>query len=173
MSAELVPGISRPPRQCESPIEAMLARAVAIEIERSSIGCEQRLQEKVGPYRADIFIQTARGRTLAIECDGAKFHAATKEQVDRDKRRDRYFASHGISVMRFSGSEIARCPEACATEIRLWLEGSRTPLSVDDELHEISDPSARKSAIMSMWETGRINRAEAEELVSDFGLDAA
>jgi very-short-patch-repair endonuclease len=157
----------------ESPIEAMLARAVEIEIERSSIACEQRLQERIGPYRADIFIEAPSGRTLAIECDGARFHAATKEQVDRDKRRDRYFAALGISVMRFSGSEITRCAQACATEVRLWLEGSRKPLSVDDELHEISDPSARKSAIMSMLETGRITRAETEELISDFGLAAA
>lgn len=167
---ELAPGLSRAARRCESPIEAILARAVAIEIERSNLGCEQRLQEKVGPYRVDIFIEAPNRRTLAIECDGAKFHAATKEQVDRDKRRDRYFAAHGISVMRFSGSEITRCPEACATEVRLWLEGSRKPLSVDDELHEIGDPSARKSAIMSMWEAGRLTRAEAEELISDFRL---
>lgn len=157
----------------ESPIEAILARAVAIEIERSDIRCEQRLQEKVGPYRVDIFIETKNGRTLAIECDGARFHAATKEQVDRDKRRDRYFATRGISVMRFTGSEIARCPEACATEIKLWLEGSRQAVSIDDELHAIGGPSARKSAIMSMWETGRVTRAEAEELISDFGLAAA
>lgn len=160
-------------RIAESPIEAILARAIEIEIERSSISCEQRLQEKVGSYRVDIFIATPDGRALAIECDGAKFHAATAEQVDRDKRRDRYFAAHGISVMRFSGSEITRCAQACATEVRLWLEGSRKPLSVDDELHEISDPSARKSAIMCMWETGRITRAETEELISDFALAAA
>jgi len=160
-------------RLAESPIEAMLARAVTIEIERSNFCCEQRLQEKVGPYRADIFIETQCGRTLAIECDGAEFHAATKAQVDRDKRRDRYFAAHGISVMRFSGSEITRCPEACTTEIRLWLEGPRKPLSVDDELHGISNPAPRKSAIMSMWETGRITRAETEELIFDFGLASA
>jgi very-short-patch-repair endonuclease len=157
----------------ESPIEAQLARAISIEIERSSVGCEQRLQEKVGPYRADIFIAAPNGRTLAIECDGAKFHAETREQVDRDKRRDRYFATHGISVMRFTGSEISRCPEACATEVRLWLEGSRSTSSVDDEIHAISEPSDRKASIMAMWEAGRITSAEAEELIFDFGLVSA
>jgi len=161
-------------RAAESPIEATLARAISLEVDRCDIACEQRVQEKVGQYRADIFLE-ANGRSLAVECDGAEFHAATKEQVERDKKRDRYFAARGVSVMRFSGSEINRCPESCATEVRLWLEGSRKPISfsIDDELQAIEDPSARKTAIMEMFQARRITSAEADELIFDFGLDAA
>lgn len=155
---------------CESPIETTLARAIMLEIDRCNLDCEQRAQEKVGSFRADIFIETRDGRSLAIECDGRPYHAATVEQVDRDKRRDRFFAANGISVMRFSGSEINRCPEACATEVRLWVERSRNSVSVDAELHAIANPAERKAAIMAMFQVRRITAAEADELIFDFGL---
>lgn len=154
----------------ESPIEATLARAIALEIERSDLNCEQRAQERIGAYRADIYIETKDGRALVVECDGAAFHAATKEQVERDKKRDRFFAARGVSVMRFSGSEINRCPEACAAEVRLWVERSPTLTTIDDELRAIVDPAARKAAIMGMYETRRITAAETEELIFDYGL---
>lgn len=78
-------------------------------------------QQAIGPFRADIMISIG-GRQLVVECDGAEFHATTKEQVERDKRRDRYCAARGICVMRFSGAEINRDPRGCAAEIGLWIK---------------------------------------------------
>ena len=141
----------------ESPIEALLVRAIGEEISRCRLPCAPTTQAKIGPYRVDIFVEMD-GRKLVVECDGAAFHAATKEQIERDKRRDRYFAAQGISVMRFTGAEINRSPRACAAEVGSWLEAS---------------PSARKSAIMARWERGQISRLEACRLIRKHGLQAA
>jgi very-short-patch-repair endonuclease len=78
-------------------------------------------QVEIGPYRADILI-TENDKRLVVECDGAQFHAVTKEQVERDKRRDRYCVARGIYVMRFTGAEITKDPRGCAAEIGCWIK---------------------------------------------------
>jgi very-short-patch-repair endonuclease len=105
----------------ESPIETALVAAITEWMIHSDIvGIDVKTQAEVGPYRADILV-TDGDRQLVVECDGAEFHATTKEQVERDKRRDRYCAARGICVMRFTGAEINRDPRGCAAEIGLWV----------------------------------------------------
>jgi very-short-patch-repair endonuclease len=84
-------------------------------------GVEVKTQGAIGPFRADILV-TKVSRQLVVECDGAEFHAMSKEQVERDKRRDRYCAARGICVMRFNGAEIHRDPRGCAAEVGLWIK---------------------------------------------------
>lgn len=141
----------------ESPIEQLLAEAIAEEVKRCRLTCQTTTQAQIGPYRVDILIEID-GRKLVVECDGAAYHAATKEQVERDKRRDRFFATHSIAVMRFTGSEINRSARSCASEVGGWLESS---------------PSARKEAIMAQWERGEISRLQACRLIRRTGLVAA
>lgn len=137
--------IAAPRQQCESPIEALLLHALSLEIARCGSSCAPTTQARIGPYRVDILIEH-EGRKLVIECDGAAYHAATKEQVDRDKRRDRFFAALDIRVMRFTGAEINRSARACAAEIGSWLD---------------APAAARKAVIMAEWEHGAISRLEA------------
>lgn len=80
-------------------------------------------QAKVGPYRTDFLIldascplEVSDPRWMVIECDGHDYHERTKEQAARDKKRDRFFASKGYKVLRFTGSEIWADPEAVAEE---------------------------------------------------------
>lgn len=54
---------------------------------------------------------------LAIEVDGYEWHQKTKQQVERDYRRDRELQRMGWIVHRFSGTEVARDAEACAAEV--------------------------------------------------------
>lgn len=105
----------------ESPIEAALVRAIREWLEFHGYLSNVSTQAEIGPYRADILIE-ADGRCLVVECDGADFHCVTKEQVERDKRRDRYCAARGICVMRFSGAEITRDPRGCAAEVGCWVK---------------------------------------------------
>lgn len=78
-------------------------------------------QAVVGPYRAD-FLLVARHeyegskfeRVMAVECDGYEYHDRDKYTIERDKERDRYFASKNILVMRFAGSELHRNAYRCA-----------------------------------------------------------
>ena len=153
MNAPLPEGVARVPRT-ESPIEAMLLCAIGEEIERCGLQCAPTTQARIGPYRVDILLEID-GRKLVVECDGAAYHAETKEQIERDKRRDRFFAARNISVMRFTGSEIARSSRACAAEVGSWLDVA---------------PSARKAAIMSKWERGGISRLEACRQIRRGGL---
>jgi very-short-patch-repair endonuclease len=80
-------------------------------------------QVSIGPYRADIYFEVFDSETLKcwfrldIECDGHEFHERTKDQAARDKRRDRWFQAKGISVARFTGSEIWASPSDCADQI--------------------------------------------------------
>ncbi len=138
--------LERTLRRCESPIERVLLAALMAEpidgieffdtnepflsdvISATGPPCVEwsgaiYAQVPVGKYRPDIFIQVfdqATGKnwfSLVIECDGHDFHERTKEQASRDKRRDRWFQTRGIAVLRFTGSNIWRDPRACVEEI--------------------------------------------------------
>lgn len=88
-------------------------------------------QARIGNYRADFYLEafdvidpgpdaTVAPKPwirLVIECDGHDFHERTKEQARSDKRRDRWFQTHGISVLRFAGSEIWADPLGCVDQI--------------------------------------------------------
>lgn len=105
----------------ESPIEKTLCGAIREWLTVHGLLSAVTTQAEVGPYRADILVEES-GRRLVVECDGRQFHAVTKDQVERDKRRDRYCVARGIYVMRFTGSEITRDPRGCAAEVGCWIK---------------------------------------------------
>lgn len=83
------------------------------------VGCAAQVH--AGNYIVDFMFVAQRaggGHPLmvAVECDGHEFHARTKQQVARDRSRDRTLTSCGIHVMRFTGSEIHHDATACADE---------------------------------------------------------
>jgi very-short-patch-repair endonuclease len=104
----------------ESPIEKDLVGAIQDWVSFNGYLTDVQTQAEIGPYRADILL-TEDDRQLVVECDGAQFHSITKEQVERDKRRDRFCAAQGICVMRFSGAEITRDVRGCAAEVGCWI----------------------------------------------------
>lgn len=53
----------------------------------------------------------------AIELDGHEWHEKTKQQVEKDKIRERFIVSQGYKLFRFSGSEIVKKPQKCVLEI--------------------------------------------------------
>jgi len=67
-------------------------------------------------YKIDFVLDTGFD-SLAIECDGHDFHDRTKQQAAYDRARDRFFLAHGLSTVRFTGSEIVHSKEKCAEEI--------------------------------------------------------
>lgn len=77
-------------------------------------------QAKCGRYTADFLITAhcyGHIAKVVVECDGHDFHERTKEQAKSDKSRDRAMAKDGITVLRFTGSEIWADPEKCRMEI--------------------------------------------------------
>jgi very-short-patch-repair endonuclease len=127
---------------CESPIEEIFLEKALFshngyvdvmwdeypDLDRSfcGFGALFTMQAAIGPYRVDFLFTTYSDgfkRLLVVECDGHDFHEKTKEQARRDKARDRYFAKHGISVIRFSGSEIYQDADECKEELETVLAG--------------------------------------------------
>lgn len=127
---------------CESPIEKMLGARLLFAHDgynslkflpfhdanspeelrafRPEFGTIFYPQARVAEYRVDFFlVTTCKGESsfTVIECDGHDFHEKTKEQVSRDKKRDRAITAAGASILRFSGSDIHRKLEECVEEI--------------------------------------------------------
>ena len=84
------------------------------------------IQKKIGRYNVDFLIEEKDiwkedkkipVKKLIVECDGHDFHEKTKEQVSRDKRRERNLQAMGFPIYRFSGSEIYKSPTKCAESI--------------------------------------------------------
>ena len=51
---------------------------------------------------------------LVIECDGYEFHQKTKEQVEKDNKREYDIKMQGFEILRFSGKEIYNDAMGCA-----------------------------------------------------------
>ncbi len=78
-----------------------------------------------GTYLVDFLIRHSSQKgaevEVAIECDGHDFHEKTKLQVVRDKSRERAIVRSGITVLRFSGSEIFNNARRCVQEVADFL----------------------------------------------------
>jgi very-short-patch-repair endonuclease len=73
-------------------------------------------QFPVGRFRYDFAVRTA-GRVkplILVECDGKDFHSSVEQQVN-DALKDAAASNAGIRLIRFTGSEINRDPDACAS----------------------------------------------------------
>jgi very-short-patch-repair endonuclease len=127
--------------RCESPIEEIMALAMIYSQafqggtgEEHFLCCDYNWpdepapfdgmffysQAAVGPYRVDFLIRVASCdivKFIVVECDGHDFHERTKEQASRDRSRDRWMAAQGITVLRFTGSEIHKDALACAESV--------------------------------------------------------
>ncbi len=128
----------------DSPIEALLLAAMLEDYtlrrilnwvepdDHVSITCaapgigRAAAQYQIDRYRVDFAIYVVQSygsiTRLAIECDGHEFHEKTKEQAQRDKKRDRDLSIMGWKVIRFTGSEIFKDPQKCANEIGWHLD---------------------------------------------------
>jgi hypothetical protein len=65
-------------------------------------------------FRIDWAFTLEGEELLFVECDGKEFHSSP-EQVARDRKRDQAITAAGIECLRFSGVDLTRNDEACAT----------------------------------------------------------
>lgn len=123
-------------RKCESPIEEMMAAALCYAFNSPNDdeyhfsnqnydwpddpcpynGLHFYSQATIGDYRVDFLIRAVSHESvkfIVIECDGHEYHERTKDQARRDRVRDRWMAAQGITVLRFTGSEIYRDALGC------------------------------------------------------------
>lgn len=95
-----------------TPIEEKLALA----LERQGIAARQ--QVRFGRFTVDFLVEE-NGSRFAVEADGSVYHDA-----ERDAVRDRKLGEMGITgVFRFTGSEIFRDADACASHVGALVRG--------------------------------------------------
>ena len=58
-------------------------------------------QKMIGPYITDFYIHYAK---IVIELDGVQHEA--RENKEKDEKRDEYFKSQGITVLRYSNTVV-------------------------------------------------------------------
>lgn len=115
---------------CQTPIEKILAIYLEEYANRSKLHflgdvfeiepqAEIEINDK--KYKVDFLVKFLKEENLidhefVIECDGHDFHEKTKEQVKKDKERERNLMENGYVVIRFTGSEIYDSPARCARQ---------------------------------------------------------
>lgn len=77
------------------------------------------VQQRRVAVRRDVFVLDAacEESMLAVEMDGAAWHGS-RQQRERDIRRDSLLATVGWQTLRYSFTRLTRSPEACRRDIR-------------------------------------------------------
>lgn len=60
--------------------------------------------------------RTLANLALLVELDGHDFHEKTKEQVRKDKERERDLIKNGYTILRYTGSEVYANPQKVVLE---------------------------------------------------------
>jgi len=114
-------------KSCKSPIERMMFLAI-MHTNRLYypsfyfyITPQYKVERGKGKfYYADFHItfgDKSKRVTAFVEVDGHEFHEKTKQQVRKDKERDRFLTTQVDHVIRFSGSEVFSDAVKCADEV--------------------------------------------------------
>ena len=106
---------AREMRKSPTKAERILWRA----LRGKQLGVRFLRQHPVGPYIADFFTLEKK---LVIEVDGDS-HVEPK-QVEHDRVRDAYFASHGFRVKRYTNNDVMKGLEGVLRDIMEVLHAS-------------------------------------------------
>jgi len=100
------------------------------EIELSCPRINITPQYEIGKYRVDYFLsqsgydailkKDSGEKKLVVELDGHAFHDKDEKQRRYEKARDRYLQKQGLTVFRYTGSEIFKNPFNAAIECMLF-----------------------------------------------------
>lgn len=108
-SIDLMTGVKEP---YESPIEKLLGEALA-RID----GLKVQPQAQIGHARVDFLVEARfnheRPVFAVIECDGEAFHHDKRADMDRQAK----LLALGLSVIRFTGSEINSDVDRCVENV--------------------------------------------------------
>ena len=83
-------------------------------------GINAHRQKVIGPYIVDFYIAKAK---LAIELDGSQHYE--EDGIRKDRERDAYLISQGLTVLRYSNTDINQNFEAVCEDILNRMEENR------------------------------------------------
>lgn len=101
--------LARELRQSQTEAEALLWELLR---DRQLAGAKFRRQHQFGEYIADFFCAEAK---LVVECDG-QVHGKPIRQ-GKDRKRDAYLESQGLTVLRFQNSQVLEQTETVLQQI--------------------------------------------------------
>jgi very-short-patch-repair endonuclease len=86
---------------------------------------QKAVQTNTGEYRVDFLVvpedTSNQELRIAIELDGHMFHEKSKSQVAADKKRERAIVATGVTVLRFSGTEVVFKTRQCVEEVASYI----------------------------------------------------
>jgi very-short-patch-repair endonuclease len=103
-------------RGVESVLEFIAYKIIKSALLSLSSNPSIELQREIGPFRID-FVIVGGSREIAVEVDGHDWHEKSKEQIARDRRKDRFLQLNGYFVATFTGYEIWRDAKRVEREI--------------------------------------------------------
>jgi hypothetical protein len=131
-AVERIHRIVRLSANTDSPIESQLGAAISLFFEKAGLPLKIATmldvenvpdelllvpQFKWSYYRSDwAILNPKRSGALLIECDGKAFHSSP-EQVAHDAKKDAAALDRGYLTLRFTGSQIHREPDFCASNV--------------------------------------------------------
>lgn len=107
------------------------AEEIAWELlrDRLFLGLKFRRQHQIGEYIADFYCHE---KLLVVEIDGSVHE---KEDVyKKDQKRDSYFQSLGLKVIRFSNEIVLNNPEKFLTDLAVFIEKLPSPSGESTEI---------------------------------------
>lgn len=118
-------GMDETPEPCEGDriIEAQGEQTAEVIVFPQAVVLGYRLDFLVA-MRATVVV------ALDIECDGHEWHERTQQQAAYDRARDRDLLRQGFSTIRYTGSEIHRDPDQCASNAIDVLNGQHDAILV-------------------------------------------
>lgn len=113
----------------DSPIEAMFGARLSLHLRKLCGECDLSFGVKDGPadillapqypigrFRYDFALLVRGQPAIVIECDGKQFHS-TNAQIANDDLKNQFALDAGITVLRFTGSEIHRDSDRCVRAV--------------------------------------------------------
>lgn len=108
-----------------SPIEDLMweeLRAAEIQAER-----QYEIRERGASYDLDFFVECSDGTRINIECNGDAYHS-TRDERNRDRRRNTYLTTQGWLVQRFGTDELRNDLRGCIDQIRALINQHGGPV---------------------------------------------
>ena len=68
-----------------------------------AVGIQANRQKPIGPYIVDFYIASAK---IVVELDGSQHYEPAGQE--HDDRRDRFLREQGLTILRYSNSDVNR-----------------------------------------------------------------
>ncbi len=108
-----------------SPIEDLMwdgLRAAEIQAER-----QYEIREPDASYDLDFVVECIDGAKINIECNGDTYHS-TRDERNRDRRRNTYLTTQGWLVQRFGTDELRNDIHGCIDRVRTLIDRHGGPV---------------------------------------------